>query len=113
MYQMSREEKEYLARYSITEYERPSIAADMAVFTIMGNQEKGTVRDKENYRKRPEKKLKILLIKRGSYPYKDQWALPGGFCQKGEDVLEAARRELFEETQVKDAYLNLAGVFGE
>lgn len=114
MYQMSREEKEYLAQYSITKYERPSIAADMAVFTIMGNnQEKGMVRDKENYRKRPEKKLKILLIKRGSYPYKNLWALPGGFCKKGEEVLEAARRELFEETQVKDAYLNLAGVFGE
>lgn len=113
MYQMSREEKEYLAQYSITNYDRPSIAADMAVFTIMGNQEKGAVRDKENYRKRPEKKLKILLIKRGSYPYKDQWALPGGFCKKGEDVLEAARRELFEETRVKDAYLKLAGIFGE
>ena len=113
MYQMSREEKEYLAQYSIAKYERPSIAADMAVFTIMGNQEKGTVRDKENYRKRPEKRLKILLIKRGTYPYKDRWGLPGGFCRKGEDVSEAARRELFEETRVKDAYLKLAGVFGE
>lgn len=113
MYQMSREEKEYLAQYNITKYDRPSIAADMAVFTIMGNQEKGTVRDQENYRKRPQKRLKILLIKRGSYPYKDQWALPGGFCKKGEEVLEAARRELFEETQVRDAYLNLAGVFGQ
>lgn len=113
MYQMSREEKEYLAQYNITKYDRPSIAADMAVFTIMGNQEKGTVRDQENYRKRPQKRLKILLIKRGSYPYKDQWALPGGFCKKGEEILEAARRELFEETQVRDAYLNLAGVFGQ
>ena len=113
MYRMSREEKEYLAQYSITKYDRPSIAADMAVFTIMGNQEKGAVRDKENYRKRPEKKLRILLIKRGSYPYKDRWALPGGFCKKGEDVLEAAQRELFEETRVKDAYLKLVGVFGK
>ena len=76
MYQMSQEEKEYLAQYSIEKYDRPSIAADMAVFTIMGNQEKGTVRDKENYRKRPEKRLKILLIKRGTYPYKYQWELP-------------------------------------
>lgn len=112
MYQMSLEEKEYLAQYSITKYERPSIAADMAIFTIMGNQERGAVRAKENYRKRPEKKLKILLIKRGTYPYKDQWALPGGFCRKGEEVLDAARRELYEETRVKDAYLKLAGVFG-
>lgn len=111
MYRMSREEKEYLSQYSITNYDRPSIAADMAVFTIMGDQEKGTVRARENYRKRPEKKLKILLIKRGSYPYKDQWALPGGFCRKGEEISDAARRELYEETRVKDAYLKLAGVF--
>lgn len=112
MYRMSREEKEYLSQYSITKYDRPSIAADMAVFTIMGDQEKGTVRARENYRKRPEKKLKILLIKRGSYPYKDQWALPGGFCRKGEEIADAARRELYEETRVKDAWLKLAGVFG-
>lgn len=106
MYQMSQEEKEYLQQYDITKYERPSIAADMAVFSVMGN-------DKENYRKLPEKKLKILLIKRASYPYKNQWALPGGFCRKGEEIMDAAYRELFEETQVRDAYLSLAGVFGE
>lgn len=107
---MNQEEKEYLEQYDITKFDRPSIAADMAVFTVMGNQED---RDKENYRKLPEKKLKILLIKRGSHPYMNQWALPGGFCRKGEEVLDTARRELFEETQVEDAYLNLAGVFGQ
>ena len=87
---MNQEEKEYLEQYDITKYDRPSIAADMAVFTVMGNQ---ADRDKENYRKLPEKKLKILLIKRGSHPYKNQWALPGGFCRKGEEVLDTAHRE--------------------
>lgn len=106
MYRMSQEEKEYLKQYDITKYERPSVAADMAVFSVMGNH-------KENYRKLPEKKLKILLIKRASFPYKEHWALPGGFCRRGEEVSDAARRELLEETQVADAYLNLAGVFGE
>lgn len=113
MYKISQEEKEYLKQYDITAFERPSIAADIAVFTVMGNRKEEMVRDKENYRKRPEKKLKILLIKRASYPYKNHWALPGGFCRAGEDVCDTARRELFEETQVKDAYLNLAGIFGE
>ncbi|MDE6386591.1 MAG: NUDIX hydrolase [Lachnospiraceae bacterium] len=113
MYNMSQEEKEYLAQYDIAKYDRPSIAADMAVFSVMGNRAEETVRDTENYRKLPEKKLKILLIQRESYPYKERWALPGGFCLKGEEVCEAARRELFEETQVTDAYLQLAGVFGE
>ncbi len=110
---MTQEEKDYLAQYDITKFERPSIAADMAVFSVMGSRAEEKVRNTENYRKLPEKKLKILLIQRESYPYKGQWALPGGFCQKGEAVSEAARRELFEETHVEDAYLQLAGVFGE
>lgn len=116
MYHMSEEEKEYLSRYDITRYDRPSIATDMAVFSIMGKKDaadKDQVRDAENYRKLPEKKLKILMIKRGTYPYKDCWALPGGFCQKDEDVYETARRELYEETHIKDAYLKLAGIFGD
>lgn len=107
LYKMSDEEKAYLAGYDITRFERPSLATDIAIFSIM---EKG---EQENYRKLPEKALKILLIKRATYPFKDLWALPGGFCRQGEDVQETAMRELYEETHVKAAYLQLAGTFGE
>lgn len=115
-YHMSREEKEYLSQYDITQFDRPSIATDIAVFSIMGKRnqtDKEMVQDKKNYRKSPEKKLKILLIKRAAYPYRDYWALPGGFCQSGEDVYETARRELYEETHVKDVYLSLSGIYGD
>ncbi len=61
----------------------------------------------------PQKNLKLLLIKRGGYPYKNFWALPGGFAKPGEDIYETAKRELFEETGVDAAYLKLAGIFGE
>lgn len=40
---------------------------------------------------------KVLLVKRGNYPYKDQWALPGGFIDPQETSIEAARREVKEE----------------
>ena len=114
VHQMSEEEKEYLKQYDITQYDRPSVATDMAIFSIMGKKGRGyQIRDNENYRKLPEKKLKILLIKRGSHPYKDCWALPGGFCRNNEDVYETARRELYEETNVKNAYLKLSGIFGD
>lgn len=115
-YHMSDQEKEYLSQYDITRYDRPSIAADMAVFSIMGDKytdDRAQIRNVENYRKLPEKKLKILMIKRGNYPYKDCWALPGGFCRRDEDVYETARRELYEETHVTNAYLKLAGIFGD
>ncbi|MDE5863423.1 MAG: NUDIX hydrolase [Lachnospiraceae bacterium] len=115
-YKMSEEERRYLDSYDITQFDRPSVVADMAVFSIMGKgggNEKKQVRDRDNYRKLPEKTLKILLIKRGTYPYKDCWALPGGFCQSKETVYETARRELYEETHVKNAYLNPCGIYGE
>lgn len=115
-YHMSKEEKEYLKGYDITQFDRPSIATDVAVFSIMGKKgrtEKEQVQDTENYRKLPEKRLKILLIKRAGYPFKDCWALPGGFCRKNEEVYETARRELYEETHVKNAYLKLSGIFGD
>lgn len=111
---VSREEQDFFKQYDITKFERPSIAVDMAVFSILGmTGDEARIRDAENYRKLPEKRLKILLIKRASYPYKNCWALPGGFCRKGENVIETAYRELKEETNVESAYLKPIGIFGE
>jgi len=41
---------------------------------------------------------KILLIKRKNNPYKDLYALPGGFPEMDELLVDAAKRELLEET---------------
>lgn len=40
----------------------------------------------------------VLLIKRKNDPYKNKWALPGGFIEKDELVKNACQRELKEET---------------
>ena len=106
-YEMSDEEKEFLAGYDLTKYDRPSVAADVVVFSVMKDDEC------EDVRRLQEKKLKILLIRRGGFPYKGSWAMPGGFCRKGEDVIDSARRELCEETGIGDAYVKLVGVYGE
>ena len=55
----------------------------------------------------------ILLIKRLNEPYKDCWALPGGFVDENEDLEEAARRELFEETNIETDEMTQIGTFGK
>ena len=57
--------------------------------------------------------LKILLIRRGIEPFKNRWALPGGFVQPDETLDAAARRELQEETGLRDVYQEQLYTFGE
>ena len=51
--------------------------------------------------------LSVLMVKRGSAPYKGRWAFPGGFVDDREDVERAARRELQEETGLSARRLHL------
>lgn len=68
-------------------YPRPSVTTDCVIFGYDG------------------KDLKILLVERGIPPFKGMWALPGGYLQMDEDAIDGAKRELFEETGLRDAYI--------
>jgi len=57
--------------------------------------------------------LQVLLIRRGVPPFEGRWALPGGFVRQGESLEHAARRELEEETGVRDVYLEQLYTFGD
>lgn len=54
----------------------------------------------------------ILLIQRLNEPFKDSWALPGGFVDFNEDLLQAASRELEEETSLKLSNLKQLKAYG-
>jgi 8-oxo-dGTP diphosphatase len=56
--------------------------------------------------------LKLLLIKRKYEPFKDMWALPGGYVLE-EGIDAAIKREVFEETGIEDLYLEQLYTFGE
>ncbi|RAR43700.1 NrtR DNA-binding winged helix domain-containing protein [Paenibacillus sp. MDMC362] len=99
-------EREFLEKYRAEDYERPSVAADMVIFTV-------TDEAADSYRKLPEKELRILLIRRGGHPFLGKWALPGGFVQPSETTEQAAARELREESGVDDVYLEQLYTFSD
>jgi 8-oxo-dGTP diphosphatase len=56
--------------------------------------------------------LKVLLIQRDLKPFEGKWALPGGFVRVEESLEDAARRELAEETGLRDIFLEQLYTFG-
>ncbi|MDT8916226.1 NUDIX hydrolase [Amycolatopsis sp. PS_44_ISF1] len=55
----------------------------------------------------------VLLIERGWPPFAGQWAFPGGHVDPGETFLQAAGRELAEETGVQVADLRQLGIYDD
>lgn len=88
-------EKEFLKSYDPDIYEKPAVTVDDLIFRVMNE------------------KLQILLIKRGSFPYKGKWAIPGGFINMNESLIDAAKRKLKEETGVENVYLEQLYTFGD
>lgn len=76
-------------------YPHPAVTVDCIIFAIHEND------------------LKVLLIQRGADPFKNYWALPGGFVEINESVDVAAERELAEETGVEKIFLEQLYTFGE
>ena len=90
-------EKEFLKKYDSNRYEKPSVTTDILMITTDKNLDS----------------LEILLIKRRGHPFQNCWAIPGGFVNMNESLLEGANRELFEETHIKDVYLEQLYTFGD
>ncbi len=76
-------------------YARPALTVDCVVFGL------------------DEHELKVLLIRRKNDPFAGCWAFPGGFLDVGETPLEAARRELTEETGLEKVDLEQLHAFGD
>ena len=99
-------EEEFLKNYDSSEFEKPSVTVDNIIFSVFET-------EKNNYRKNPDKNLYLLLIKRGQHPFINQWALPGGFVKMDESMEAEAYRELKEETNLENIYMEQLYTFGE
>ncbi len=102
----SLEEQVFLSNYCLEDYDRPSVTADIVAFSIR-------TEDGDSYRHNNKSKLSLLLVKRGEYPYKGAWALPGGFLRKDETIEECAFREIKEETNLEPISLMPIGVYSD
>lgn len=76
------------------EYPHPAVTADICIFSIRDG------------------RLHVLLIQRLEDPFKDGWAIPGGFIKMDEDLIIGAARELEEETGVSGVPLEQLGAYG-
>lgn len=54
---------------------------------------------------------RVLLVRRGQEPLKGKWSLPGGLVELGENLTQALRRELKEETGLDVEPVQVIGVF--
>jgi len=99
MYNLTEEDDKFCKEYKLNEkdkYEKPSVTVDILIFTVKNG------------------KLNLMLIKRGGRPFKNQWAIPGGFLDvtKKETIEQTAKRELKEETNI-EGFLEKFDVFSE
>jgi 8-oxo-dGTP diphosphatase len=103
-------EAEAIDNYDASKYRTPDgYTADIAVFTI---------ESQEDNRRKGNKVLKLMLIRRAELDGEGEpnieggkWALPGGFIQPDETAYKAAKRELEEETGVKNIHIKHFGVY--
>ena len=98
-------EEAFLKDYNPREFDPFSFTTDILIFSVSDETE-------QNYRKLSKKNFSVLLVKRGTYPFKDKWCLPGGFVKIDEDLEESARRILKQEANVHDIYLEQLYTYG-
>lgn len=92
--------EEFLENYDPNRYQHPSNTVDTLVFTYIEEQGIKHI-------------SKILMIKRDNHPGIGWWALPGGFVDFRENLDDAAKRELQEETGVENVEIEQLGCYGD
>jgi 8-oxo-dGTP diphosphatase len=87
-------EQTFLEQYNPADFERPSITVDIAILTVKNKQ------------------LEVVTVQRTEHPFKDQYALPGGFVGINESLDTAAARVLKTKANLENVYLEQLYTFG-
>lgn len=89
-------EQDFIKNYNIHDFDVPLTSVDIVIFGIIDEQ------------------VNVLVTKRKDFPFKSQWAIPGGFIdiKKDRSVEHTARRKLNEKTGYEAPYLEQLGAIG-
>lgn len=91
---MYENDEEYLKHYHSDAYEKPSVAVDLALFTIISDT------------------LHILTVERQAPPFMGKLSLPGTFVDISETLEEAVQRALLTKTGLKDIFFEQLYTWG-
>ena len=103
---ISNEDKKFLALYSDSEYEKPSVTVDAVIFRILSQ-------ESENYRKLPEKKLQVFLNKRNFPPFKNKFSIIGTFIDLKYELTESMKLCVKNKVDLNNYYYEQLFTFGE
>lgn len=88
------DDTEFLKTYDPAEFDRPSVAVDVALLTVADGV------------------LRVLVVEREEPPQAGRWGLPGTFLGMRETLEDAARRALATKAHVSDVFLEQLYTFG-
>ena len=100
-----KEEEEFLRSYNPSQFPAIAVTVDAVVFGVSKD-------SADNYSRLDKQSIKVLLVKRTEYPYKDCYSLPGGFVLEGETFEDSLQRTLKNKTGLKDVYSEQLYSFG-
>ena len=103
---LTNEDKNFLALYSDSEYEKPSVTVDAVIFRIKSEQS-------ENYRKLPQKKLQVYLTNRQYPPFKNHYSVIGTFIDLQHELNETMKLCVKNKVNLDNYYFEQLFTFGE
>lgn len=100
------QQEENQHNYTSSKYATPDgVPADIAIFTITSK--------KSIAQELPKRAIQVLMVKRKKWPYAGCWALPGGFSNPNEVLIDTAKRELQEETSIDGLHIKHLDVYSK
>lgn len=103
---ISEEDKKFLELYSDSEYEKPSVTVDAVILRLVD-------KDSNNYRKLPEKKLQVYLMKRKYPPFKDCYSVVGTFIDLNHELSDTMKLCVKNKVGLNKFYYEQLYTFGQ